>query len=352
MLTTISGLLLACTVAALTTLGASSQVPGPTGATLLASGFEGPIGSTIGPDGALYVADGPAGRISRVDVLTGEVTTFASGLPKMIPDVGIGGVMDVAFYGQTAYALVTLVSPDVGGNDVDGIYRIDGPDSFTVIADLGQFSMDNPPVPEFFVPTGVQYAMDFYTNRFLVTDGHHNRVLEVTLEGDISDLADFDNIVPTGLEVLGSTVFMAEAGPVPHEAKDGKIVKFAPDSPGSAPEVASGANLLVDVEYGLGGFYALSQGPGMPGAPAGAPAQPNTGSLLRVNNDGTLSVLIDELDRPTSLELVGDTAYIVTLAGEVWEIDGVSELSGNAPTTVGPPSPIMPPSTGDGGLIH
>ena len=30
----------------------------------------------------------------------------------------------------TAYALVTLVGPDVGGSDVDGIYRVDGPDSF------------------------------------------------------------------------------------------------------------------------------------------------------------------------------------------------------------------------------
>ena len=40
-----------------------------------------------------------------------------------------------------AGALVTLVSPDVGGSDVDGIYRVDGPDRFTVVADIGAFSM-------------------------------------------------------------------------------------------------------------------------------------------------------------------------------------------------------------------
>ena len=41
--------------------------------------------------------------------------------------------------------LVTLVGPDVGGSDVVGIYRVDGPDSFTVVADIGAFSIANPP---------------------------------------------------------------------------------------------------------------------------------------------------------------------------------------------------------------
>ena len=55
--------------------------------------------------------------------------------------VGIGGAIDVAFIGKTAYVLVTLVGPDVGGSDVVGIYRVDGPDSFTVVADIGEFSV-------------------------------------------------------------------------------------------------------------------------------------------------------------------------------------------------------------------
>jgi hypothetical protein len=32
---------------------------------------------------------------------------------------------------------------------------------------------------------------------------------------------------------------------------------------------------------------------------------------------------MDGLDRPTSLEFIGDTAYVVTLTGEIWRIDGV-----------------------------
>src|SRR5579864_2134502 len=80
-------------------------------ATLLATGLQEAIGSAIGPDGALYVAQGTLGEISRVDPQTGQVTTFASGLPKQLSAVGLGGAMDVAFVDKTAYVLVTLVSP-------------------------------------------------------------------------------------------------------------------------------------------------------------------------------------------------------------------------------------------------
>src|SRR6266511_3287324 len=161
----------------------AGKIPsGGPNATLLVTGLEGATGSTIGPGGALYVTEGAAGRISRVDPQTGEITTFASGLPKAI--IGIGGAIDVAFIGKTAYVLVTLVGPDVGGSDVDGIYRVDGPDSFTVVADIGEFNLHNPPtIPfPFNVPTGVQYALQTYRGGFLVTDGHLNRVLRVNLD--------------------------------------------------------------------------------------------------------------------------------------------------------------------------
>ena len=226
--------------------GPEYGVPNPT---QLLTGLEGGSGSTVGPGGALYVTESAAGRISRVDPKTGDITTFASGLPKSI--VGIGGAMDVAFIGKTAYALVTLVGSDVGGSDIVGIYRVNVPNSFTVVADIGAFALSNPPNTPFDVPTGLQYALETYRGGFLVTDGHHNRVLRVTLDGEVTELIAFDNIVPTGLAVKGKTVYMAEAGPVPHEPEDGKVVSFGPKSP-TATEVASGASLLVDVEFGRG----------------------------------------------------------------------------------------------------
>jgi hypothetical protein len=218
--------------------------------------------------------------------------------------------------------LVTLVGPDVGGSDVVGIYRVDGPERFTVVADIGAFSIANPPETDFFVPTGVQYALETYRGGFLVTDGHHNRVLRVSRGGQISELRAFGNIVPTGLEVRGRTIYMAEAGPVPGLPEDGKVVAFRPTST-SVREVASGSPLLVDVEFGpRHRLYALSQGVGS-GGPEGSPALPNTGALVKVNRDGTFTVVIDRLNQPTSLEFIGRTAYVVTLGGEIWKIKGV-----------------------------
>jgi sugar lactone lactonase YvrE len=289
----------------------------------LVAGLEGGSGSTVGPDRALYVTESAAGRITRVDPRTGATTTFASGLPALIPAVGFGRPVDVAFLGRTAYVLVTLVGLDVGGSDVVGIYRVDGPDSFTVVADIGAFSIANPPATDFFVPSGVQYALQAYRGGFLVTDGHHNRVLRVTRGGQITVLRAFGNIVPTGLDVRGRTIYMAEAGPVPHLPEDGRVVAFRPNSP-AVRDVAAGARLLVDVEFGpRHRLYALSQGVFTPGNPEGSPAEPDTGALVKANRDGTFTVVIDRLNQPTSLEFIGKTAYVVTLGGEIWKIKGV-----------------------------
>jgi hypothetical protein len=289
----------------------------------LVAGLQGGSGSTIGPDGALYVTENAAGRITRVDPRTGATTTYASGLPRLIPAVGFGGPVDVVFVGRSAYVLVTLVGPDVGGSDVVGIYRVDGPNSFSVVADIGAFSIANPPATDFFVPSGVQYALQAYRGGFLVTDGHHNRVLGVTRDGQVSVLRAFGNIVPTGLEVRGGTIYLAEAGPVPHLPEDGQVVAFRPRST-TVRDVASGSRLLVDVEFGRGHrLYALSQGVGS-GGPEGSPALPNTGALVRANRDGSFTVVIDRLNQPTSLEFIKNTAYVVTLGGEIWKIKGVS----------------------------
>ena len=102
--------LVAAVIAMITSSTASAARPSHCLSTQLLTGLEGGSGSTVGPGGALYVTESDAGRISRVDPRTGEITTFASGLPPSI--IGVGGTTDVAFIGGTAYALVTLVGPD------------------------------------------------------------------------------------------------------------------------------------------------------------------------------------------------------------------------------------------------
>ena len=301
-------------------------------ATLLVGGLNELQGSTVGPDGALYVTAPLDGIIWRIDPQTGAATVFASGLPQRIPDLYFigSGVVDVAFLDGTAYALVTGVGPDLdpSQHDTVGIYRIDSPDSWTVVADIGAWSTANPPPTEIFVPSGFQYAIQTYRGGFLVTDGHHNRVLWVTLDGQITELVTLTDVVPTGLEVRGNRIYFTEAGPIPHLPETSKVMSFSLKSP-TPTQVASGAGLddiglFVDVEFGRGNtLYALAQGY-WNGPFEGTPAEPNTGALLRVNRDGSTSVIVAGLNQPTSMEFIGNTAYVVSLAGEVWKIDNVS----------------------------
>lgn len=334
-----------CTVALASTIGLGcTDGPAPTDASapaatepaslrqaaastpqLLVTGFEEFQGSTVGPGGALFVTAPLTGRIWRVDPKTGAVTLFASGLPARIPDfffIG-SGVVDVAFLDGTAYALVTGVAPDLEGHDIVGIYRIDGPNSFTVVADLGAFSVAHPPATDFFVPTGFQYAIEPFRGGFLVTDGHHNRVLWVTRTGEITELIAFGDIVPTGLAVSGNSIYLAQAGPIPHHPEDGKVVVFGAKS-STARVVAAGAPLLVDVEFGRGrSLFALAQG-FWDGPFEGTPAQPNTGTLVQADGSGGFTVRAEGLDRPTSLEIIENTAYVVTLGGEIWRVENIA----------------------------
>lgn len=317
-------------IAVAMTLSSQTVQAGSTGeplrASLLTSGLQGSIGGTIGPDGALYVPQGALGEITRIDLTTGAQTTFASGLPAGFPFVGIGGPMDVVFVGNTAYVLVSLVGdPLFGGSGKDGIYRINADGTHTLIADIGQFNRDNPPTAGFsyFLVNGVLYALQPSGSGFLVTDGHLNRVLRVSYGGDISIVRAFDNVVPTGTALAAGRLLMAETGPIVGTEEIGNVSSFPIHRSDAAETLATGIKMAVDVEFGPRQvLYAISQGTFGGGDP-GSPALPNTGSLLRVNDDGSTTQLVGDLNLPTSVHFRGNTAYVVTLTGDVWKFENV-----------------------------
>lgn len=299
-------------------------------------------GSTVGPDGALYVTDSTAGRIQRIDPRSGKVTTYADGLPLQIAGVVGGGVADIAFRDGTAYVLVNGVSKFwtdlIGSSNApadEGIYRLDrvgsGTTRATLVADIYSWSEAHPPKnSEWFIPGGFTYAMQPYRRGFLVTDAHHNRVLRVRLDGRISAFKDFaKNVVPTGLERVGRrTVLIGEAGPVPHRPRTGRVVALQRTG-GRAALLASGAPLLVDVEVGPDGrTYGLAQGDWPYEGEAGKegfPAAPNTGFLMVANRRGQFRSVVSGLDRPVTFEFIGRTAYVVTLTGKVLRISGLAQ---------------------------
>jgi hypothetical protein len=298
-------------------------------ATFAAPGCTGTCGSgsTIGPDGALYVTDGQRGQVLRVDTRDGAVSTFVAGLPLMNMPPGIGGAIDVAFVGHTAYVLVANVGPFFGEpHEIAGIYRVRRNGSAVPVVDIGAWATANPPDNVFVLPGGVQYAMEPFRGGFAVTDGHHDRVLYVRHDGQVRELTAVDTIVPTGLAAAGPALFVGLAGEVPHPPEEGRVVAITPWT--RAPvEIASGAPLVVDVEFGPHHrLYALSQGNwDLPPLPenAGAPASPNTGTLTRVARHGRLKPVAGPLDRPTSVAFSRRSAFVVTLTGKVLRIDGI-----------------------------
>ena len=86
-----------------------------------------------------------------------------------------------------------------------------------------------------------------YRGGFLVTDGHHNRVLRVSRDGTITELIAFGDLVPTGLDVSGNRIYLAEAGPYLTCLKTARSSRSSPDRRTSRG-CCLGCSPAVDVE--------------------------------------------------------------------------------------------------------
>jgi hypothetical protein len=350
---------------------AAQDGPPPSAGTRIAEGLMGSLGATIGPDGALYVAEGGTGgdieldpppdaepgappptfgltaQVTRIDPATGAKTVAGSGLPSVAFEPGQGtGPVDVAFIGNTMYVLTTGSADALGQPDwPNGIYRVDG-DDVDLIADISEFNNENNPGFPDGIPGGNPFSLDVRGNEFFVTDGNFNRMLRVAQNGTISLLAQFENVVPTGLEAgSGGAVLMTQFGPFPHTTANSFVVSIGVPS-GSATNVAGGIPQLIDVENGPGGTYVLSFGEPSED-PEGPPAAPFSGAIYTLNGS-SLDLKASGYFVPTSLDFSGDTAFITTLFGEVWRIDNFSAVQPPAPEPTTAPPPAATPTRATG----
>jgi hypothetical protein len=368
-------------------VSAQEGPPPPSAGSSIASGLSS-TGGVIGPDGALYVAIGGeaptavtvpdelvelagtetayfglTGSVARVDVETGTVSSIADGLPvSSFEGTEEGsGPADVAFIGETMYVLVTGSIQPFGGPAEDypnGVYRLNDDDTWTIVADISAFNDANPVEFPDAAPGGNPFAIVARGSGFIVSDGNYNRLMNVSTSGEISLLAQFDNVVPTGLESSDSgPVYNTWFSAFPHDPGTSFVQQIGVPS-GAVTTLASGPAQMIDVQSGPGGsLYVLQFGDQQ----LDENAPPPPGRLYKLEN-GELSAIVEGLMLPTSLSFAGDTAYITSLTGEVYEIPGVSTLTPvapeptAAPTTAPPPvSPtvpsgtVTPPDTGSGG---
>jgi sugar lactone lactonase YvrE len=356
---------------------------------MLADGLDSPRGMTIGPDGLIYVAEagtggdteftddtgevwrnGFSGRISAIDPATGTRTTVAEDLPSQArgepPEVETIGPADVAFIGSTLYYVQTHGGDGYGFPDnPTGVYRIDASGDATLVADIGQFNIDNPVsdvtggVQPDIEPGGNPYAMVARDGALYVVDGNQNQLMRVSTSGAITRVTEFSgHPVSTGITYRqsGGPFYVAYLGQGPFLPEAGKVVSVASPS-GAITEVASGVPMLTDVTFGPGAqLYALQ---------FAEPFSPFTGAVHRVNSDGTMTPVVTGFTFATSMEFDGDTLYVLNDglsalgSGQVWQVEDFSTIQPPAatPTTAATQAPVatptragvVAPDTGSGG---
>ena len=149
----------------------------------------------------------------------------------------------------------------------------------------------------------------------IVADAGGNDLLRIAANGDISTIAVFPSLpegptdsVPTAV-VRGpdGAYYVSELTGAPFAAGAASIYLFVPGSP---PEVVlKGFETVIDIDFGPdGSLYVLEHASGATGF--GGP-----GRVIQVAQDGTRTVVIDQLTRPTSILVDEDGVIYVSNFG-------------------------------------
>lgn len=185
--------------------------------------------ATVGPDGAVYIAEALQGRLRRVDPITGLITTVVgqgilglNGNDGPLAEAFIDAVFGLAVDASGDVFIVELNQSVVRKVDVDAdrISIVAGNGSFSAAGDGGQAKdagFVQPIAVAFSAATGAMYVADFTGNsiRRIGTDGIITTVAGGG--GDTSDgvlATDAELVNPVALAVgANETIYVAQAAP-------------------------------------------------------------------------------------------------------------------------------------------
>ncbi len=329
---------------------ATARQAAPTNTRIMA-GLNNPRGLALGPNGAVYVAEAGAGGAGPCRVaptnetrcfgLTGAISRFlngtqariVTGLPSHALPSGeaADGPNDVSFQNTGDMFVVMGLGFDpvdrrffgAAGASFGKLLQISPEGQIREAGDVTAYERDVNPGGG--PPDSNPYGVLALQSVRLVADAGANAVVSVIASGLVNTVAVFPSrpnratdAVPTSIAVgPDGAYYVGELSGVPFAAGAANVYRVVP---GQAPQVfRSGFTTVTDIDFGPdGSLYVIehSTGPQFFALP---------GDLVRIRPDGTRTILVANLDRPTSVVVDSSGAVYYTNrgitpgAGEVWK---------------------------------